>query len=83
MNSFLRDLRFDLDRVMKTIVFLFLTITTVHAQSFGSQQTPEDPRTALMRAAEAGRLEDVRNLLKAGAKVNESVPGIGLTALMK
>ena len=82
MDSFLRDLRFDLDRVMKTIVILFLTITWVQAQSFGSPQTPDDPRTALMRAAEAGRLEDVRNLLKADANVNESRPGIGLTALM-
>jgi uncharacterized protein len=82
MNSFLRDLRFDLDRAMKTIVFLLLTITTIHAQSYGSPQTPDDPRTALMRAAEAGRLEDVRKLLKAGANVNESLPGIGLTALM-
>ena len=82
MDSFLRDLRFDLDRVMTTIVILFLTITWVQAQSFGSPQTLDDPRTALMRAAEAGRLEEVRNLLKAGANVNESLPGIGLTALM-
>ena len=35
-----------------------------------------------MRAAEAGRLEEVRNLLKAGADVNEEIPGIGVTALM-
>jgi len=35
-----------------------------------------------MRAAEAGHLEEVRNLLKAGADVNEAIPGIGVTALM-
>ena len=81
MNSFLPNLRVDLDRVMKTIVILFLTITWVQAQSFGSQD-PADPRTPLMRAAEAGRLDEVRSLLKAGADVNESLPGIGLTALM-
>ena len=67
---------------MKTIVILFLIITWFQALSLGSSQTPDDPRTLLMRAAEAGRLEDVRNLLKAGANVNESLPGVGLTALM-
>ena len=35
-----------------------------------------------MRAAEAGSLDEVRNLLKAGSDVNEKIPGIGLTALM-
>jgi ankyrin repeat protein len=67
---------------MKTIVILFLTINSLHAQSFCSPQTPDDPQTPLMRAAEAGRLEEVRNLLKSGADINEAIPGIGVTVLM-
>ena len=35
-----------------------------------------------MRAAEAGRLDEVRSLLKSGADVNQEIPGIGVTALM-
>jgi ankyrin repeat protein len=35
-----------------------------------------------MRAAAAGRLDEVRNLLKAGADVNEELAELGLTALM-
>jgi ankyrin repeat protein len=67
---------------MNTIVLLLLITTSLPAQFLISRQTPDDPRTPLMRAAEAGRLDEVRNLLKTGTDVNEKLPGIGLTALM-
>jgi len=67
---------------MNTIVLLLLITTSLPAQFLISRQAPDDPRTPLMRAAEAGRLDEVRNLLKTGTDVSERLPGIGLTALM-
>src|SRR6185437_3089757 len=58
---------------MRVIVFLFLLAT----QNFQPLETP------LMRAAEAGRVDEVRRLLQRGADVNEKLADVGgLTALM-
>src|SRR5256885_4273333 len=45
------------------------------------QQTQDDPATPLMRAAFAGRIDEVCELLKSGVDVNEK-DGLGFTALM-
>src|SRR4030095_1570811 len=68
--------------VMVCFVILFLIINSLQAQSRSSRQTTDDPETPLMRAVAAGRSDEVRNLLKSGADVNEKLPGIGITALM-
>ena len=66
-------------RSKPSVVFLFLlmvvTSTVAHAQ------TPDDGLTPLMRASEAGNMDDVRRLLKAGADVNEALGSLGITAL--
>src|SRR6185369_16676895 len=66
-------------RSKPSVVFLFLlmavTSTVAHAQ------TPDDSLTPLMRASEAGNMDDVRRLLKAGADVNEALGSLGITAL--
>jgi ankyrin repeat protein len=67
------------------ILLLFLAALLATETQDVRAQEPEqipDPRTPLMRAAEAGHLDDVRSLLKAGVNVNEKLPTIGLTALM-
>jgi hypothetical protein len=46
------------------------------------QELRTDDMPALLRAAAAGRVAEVRTLLQSGADVNEALDGIGLTALM-
>ena len=68
------------------MLLLFLTALLItdpqYVQAQKAEQTPDKYLTPLMHAAAAGRLDDVRNLLKARANVNETLDGIGLTALM-
>ena len=72
------------------VVLLFLTAIVTGAAvrpradlaATNPTQSSTDYTTPLMRAAAAGRVEDVRRLLQEGADVNEKLDGIGLTALM-
>ena len=60
------------------IVLLFLTAIFASAS-----QNLSDVVTPLMRAADAGRVDEVRRLLQNGADVNEKMDGLGgLNALM-
>ena len=76
---------------MKPVVILLFLIAFVTSAavrpgtSLATTQPDQIPRkfmTPLMRAADAGHLNDVRRLLKAGADVNKKLDGLGLTALM-
>jgi len=73
------------------VVLLFLTVivssTTVRPRSSVASNTPRqnlsDIGTPLMRAADAGRVDEVRRLLQNGADVNEKMAELGgLNALM-
>ncbi len=72
------------------VVLLFLTVllscaAALQRETFAQTKEQElrtDDMPALMRAAAAGRLDEVRTLLQSGADVNEALDGIGLTALM-
>jgi ankyrin repeat protein len=79
---------------MRAIVFFFLTAFLVCSSAIPGQtqaadaqhkptpeQTPDESMSPLMRAAAGGRLNEVRNLLKAGADVNEK-GALGITTLM-
>ena len=61
---------------VSVIVLLLLT-----AISASATQNLSDIGTPLMRAADAGRIDEVRRLLQNGADVNEKIDG-GLNALM-
>jgi len=71
------------------VVLLFLILVLASAVDFRAGVKPQDPQqtrnddtTPLMRASEAGRIEDVRGLLKSGADPNETIDRLGITALM-
>ena len=59
------------------MLLLFLTALLItdpqYVQAQKAEQTPDNHLTPLMHAAAAGRLDDVRNLLKARANVNETL----------
>src|SRR5262245_46129237 len=62
------------------IVVVFLLMVVANA-TLVQAQNPDDGLTPLMRASEAGNVDDVRRLLKAGANVNEPIGSLGITAL--
>lgn len=63
-------------KLVPLAVLLFLSVI-----SAGATQSLSDIGTPLMRAADTGRIDEVRRLLQNGADVNEKVAG-GLNALM-
>lgn len=75
-------------RLVIALLFLtaFLSCGAVRPGAILAQTKPgpfrEDLMPPLMRAAENGRIDEVRRLLQGGADVNEKLEGIGITALM-
>jgi len=74
--------------IKKVIAVLLLFATVASGQSQRRRTTPDKPfpaeyLTPLMSAAQAGRLDKVRVLLKGGVDVNEKLDALGgMTALM-
>jgi ankyrin repeat protein len=79
---------------MRTILFFFLTafmvcFSAAHGQTQRAgapqkptpERTPDEFLTPLMSAAAGGRLDEVRDLLKSGADVNQQ-GALGITALI-
>ena len=63
------------------IVALFTCAVSAHSVTPQANRTPQNDYTPLMRAAMKGQVNEVRALLRKGAKVDEKHPA-GLTALM-
>ena len=68
-------------RAMKRAVFLLLSMV-IFVGEVQSQQIHTEGMPPLMRASEAGRVDEVRRLLESGADVHERYPELGFTALM-
>ncbi|HEX6732316.1 MAG TPA: ankyrin repeat domain-containing protein [Pyrinomonadaceae bacterium] len=65
---------------LKLVFILFLLVMVANSNPVQAQ-IADDKLTPLMRAAEAGNVDDLRELLKAGADVNEALGRLGITAL--
>ena len=60
----------------------FMPTDSVLTDTMPADSTPTDYMSPLMRAAKAGRVDEVRRLLESGADVNEKLRGVTFTALI-
>jgi ankyrin repeat protein len=65
---------------LKLVLIIFSLVIGANTTAVEAQ-IADDKLTPLMRAADAGNVDDVRRLLKAGANVDEPLGSLGLTAL--